>query len=302
MTNQAPGKKNTTMSEDTSTTSPTKTRIRPSCRPPRNTTYLTIGQDLFSINEYIISQYNYSLHHGLINNDTVSDVDAVTGEAGAPLAISDYVPAAFMVYTDLAGLKGLWEPTDYGSGVEYADGLLDLFPPNHYLTSSSKYSPSGLQIGLWLNGTSGCYDIYTNHLDAQIQLFISYLEQCTASKIFLRVGYEFDNPSFGYSEDPSMYILAYRKIVSDIRDFLSDEANERVLFVWHSWGAPMASKKLTLERFYPGDKYVDWIGVSIFQQVFPWGAAAGGGSMVEVENVLKFAQRRDKVSLFDECC
>ena len=35
-----------------------------------------------------------------------------------------------MVYTDLKGLKGLDKPTDYGSGIEYADGILDSLFPN----------------------------------------------------------------------------------------------------------------------------------------------------------------------------
>jgi hypothetical protein len=237
-----------------------------------------------------MSQYNYSLHH-LNETVNVTDMDA------AP-SISRYAPSAFMVYTDLYSLKGLWEPTDYGSGVEYADGVLNLFPNSNYINPDRSAdqimrSDSGLQIGLWLNGTSGCFSTYTGRLDDQIKLLIEYLEHTKASKVFLRVGYEFDNPAFGY-DDPAMYILAFRKVVSDVRDFLSDEANERVLFVWHSWGAPMA-KKLTLERYYPGDKYVDWVGVSVFQQVFPWGAAAGGGSMMDVENVVKFALGRNKV-------
>ena len=199
-----------------------------------------------------------------------------------------------MVYTDLQSLRGLWSPTDYGSGVEYADGVLNLFPNKIDGDKRGMTSDTGLQIGLWLNGTSGCFSTYTGKLDEQIQLLIEYLEHTRASKVFLRVGYEFDNPSFGY-DDPAIYILAYRKVVTDIREFLSDDANDRILFVWHSWAAPMATKKLTLESYYPGDKYVDWVGVSIFQQVFPWGAAAGGGSMLEVENVLKFALARDKV-------
>ena len=103
--------------------------------------------------------------------------------------------------------------------------------------------------------------------------------------------------AFGY-DDPAVFILAYRKIVASIRDYLSDEANERVLFVWHSWGAPMASKKLSLDRYYPGDKFVDWVGVSIFQQVYPWGAEAGGGNVADVEKVLQFADAHQKVSMW----
>lgn len=46
-----------------------------------------------------------------------------------PKAISGFVPAAAMVYTDLQTLQGLFGPSDYGSGVEYADGILNsIFP------------------------------------------------------------------------------------------------------------------------------------------------------------------------------
>lgn len=61
-------------------------------------------------------------------------------------------------------------------------------------------------------------------------------------------------------------------------------------------GVPMANKGLSLKRFYPGNDFVDWIGVSIFQQVFPW-SPSWGGTMEDVENVLDFAMRHDKVRL-----
>jgi len=63
-----------------------------SCRPPTNTTYLTIGQDLFSISEYVNSQYNYSLHHQVKNltlNDTLND-DSVRRSS---TSISNFVPS-----------------------------------------------------------------------------------------------------------------------------------------------------------------------------------------------------------------
>ena len=260
-----------------------------SCRPPANTTYLAIGQDLFSINEYVSSQYNYSLHHR--PNSTNSTPPST---ADGSLSVSGFVPSAFMVYTDLAKLNGLWEPTDYGSGVEYAEGTLDLFPSRHQNAKHSTQSSAGLQIGLWLNGTEGCFSICSGEMDGQIQRLISYLESSRASKVFLRLGYEFDNPAFGYSDDPKMYVLAFRKIVDDARKQLSKEALGRVLFVWHSWAAPMAKKSLSLEKFYPGDTHVDWIGVSIFQQVFPW-SPGWGGRMSDVENVLQFAKEHSKV-------
>ena len=162
----------------------------PSCRPPVNTTYLTIGQDLFSINDYVMSQYNYTLHH--------FDAAVNTTPHDAPMPLSRLVPSAFMIYTDLQTLNGLQEPTDYGSGVEYADGALGLFP-NQIMDDkdTTERSDAALQIGLWLNGTSGCSSIYTGKMDDKIELLIEYIEHTTASKVFLRVGYEFDNPGEG---------------------------------------------------------------------------------------------------------
>jgi hypothetical protein len=210
-----------------------------------------------------------------------------------------------MVYTDLATLKGLWNPSDYGSGVEYADGIMDLFPLPPSSSRSDNLrgggggigigrSPVGLQIGLWLDGAGGCFSVCAGKMDDRIRLLASYLERSRAPRIFLRLGYEFDNPSFGYSDNPDVYVLAFRKIVSDCRGYLSEGARERVLFVWHSWAAPMARDGLSLESFYPGDEVVDWVGVSIFQQVYPW-SPYWAGNMSNVEDVLDFARDHDKV-------
>ncbi|KAL7530978.1 hypothetical protein ACHAWF_003586 [Thalassiosira exigua] len=266
------------------------------CRPPANATYLTIGQDLFSINEYVASQYNHSLHRRLDSASGGGAHGDVEPDGVGAASIASFVPAAFMVYTDIETLKGLWEPADYGSGVEYADGALDMFPAPHH---RGKRSSTGLQIGLWLNGTQGCLSVCEGEMDDQIARLISYLERSRASKIFLRLGYEFDNPSFGYSDNPEVYVLAFRKIVSDCRENLSEEALGRVLFVWHSWAAPMAAEGLTLDKFYPGDGFVDWIGISIFQQVFPW-SPDWGGRMSDVENVLEFAKEHDKPTIIAE--
>ena len=37
--------------------------------------------------------------------------------------MSSFAPAASMFYTDLEELRGLRVPIDYGSGIEYADGI-----------------------------------------------------------------------------------------------------------------------------------------------------------------------------------
>ena len=66
-----------------------------SCRPPPNSTHIAIGQDLFSIDEYVKSQYNYSLHHP--SND-----DSSTN--GTLNSISNFVPSGERVYREFRSL------------------------------------------------------------------------------------------------------------------------------------------------------------------------------------------------------
>jgi len=92
-----------------------------SCRPPRGKTYLTIGQDFFSIQEYILSQYNASLHR-LDDNQIHGEIGETTRSASSILPLTYFHPASTMTYTDIYQLKGLDQPADYGSGIEYAKG------------------------------------------------------------------------------------------------------------------------------------------------------------------------------------
>lgn len=91
-------------------------------RPPRGKTYLAIGQDFFSIQEYLLSQYNASLHR--------PDGHRIQGEVGdsfrppsSIIPLKNFHPACTMTYTDIQELKGLDQPADYGSGIEYAKGM-----------------------------------------------------------------------------------------------------------------------------------------------------------------------------------
>jgi beta-mannanase len=75
--------------------------------------------------------------------------------------------------------------------------------------------------------------------------------------VFLRIGYEFDLPQSAY--DPQAYQAAFRYIVDKFRAL----EVPNVAFVWHS----QCSTNFTgsIMDWYPGDDYVDWVGVSIFQ-------------------------------------
>jgi hypothetical protein len=122
---------------------------------------------------------------------------------------------------------------------------------------------------------------------------------------------EFDNPSFGYSSDPLAYRQAFRKIVKVCEQQLHsyDACHSKIAFCWHSWAAP---KVASLHYFYPGDDVVDWIGISIFQQLYPWANSNNnddetssfgdfaGGNRNQVQEVLEFAKRHDKPIMIAE--
>ena len=114
---------------------------------------------------------------------------------------------------------------------------------------------------------------------------------------------EFDNPYFGYSEDPSQYQQAFQILVNECRRQLGwANCHKSIAFVWHSWAAPRWIDDLN--DFYPGDDYVDWVGISIFQQLYPWASKVGnfaaGGSIEYVVEVLEFANRHNKPVMIAE--
>lgn len=162
-----------------------------------------------------------------------------------------------MFYTNMT-LNGLESPVDYGSGIEYAAGLWQ------------HTDIPALQIGLWLAGATGCREILQGTYDTQIQhLYQTLVGERRLRQVFLRVGYEFDNPQFGYVEDPTIYRAAFRYMVNRCRG----QCRHKIDFVWHSWAASLTTAQ-ELVNFYPGTEYVDWVAVSLFTQFYP-GSALG---------------------------
>jgi hypothetical protein len=203
--------------------------------------------------------------------------------------MSAFSPAAVMSYTDIHELKGLDKPADYGSGIEYVNGLFDSLFVDQGV---------GLQLGLWLNGTKGCDQINKGLLDDNIEKLMSYLKRCRAVKVFLRVGYEFDNPSFQYLDHPDSFVEAYLKIFNACTSQTTWDCRDKVKFVWQSWASSRDIEHLS--KFYPGTDFVDWIGVSIFQQLYPWSKSDVGGRLQDLEAVLDFAVSHGKPIMIAE--
>jgi hypothetical protein len=106
--------------------------------------------------------------------------------------------------------------------------------------------------------------------------------------VYLRVGYEFDYPENHF--DAAGYVKVFRRI----HDLLSAEKVENVAYVWHSYGYGVTED---LSRWYPGDDYVDWFGVSFFG-----GNRADTRRKVDLAmtRVAEFARRRNKPLMIAE--
>lgn len=74
--------------------------------------------------------------------------------------------------------------------------------------------------------------------------------------VFLRFANEMNGAWVKWSGDPKKYIEKFRLVAKVFRE----EAKDNVAMVW----APGANPTYTIESYYPGDAYVDWVGVSLY--------------------------------------
>ncbi|MCF8414396.1 MAG: hypothetical protein K9G44_13335 [Melioribacteraceae bacterium] len=168
-------------------------------------------------------------------------------------------PAGFAFYTSLSG-----------SAIQ-----TDL---PKYKTFMDNYPNTALQLAIWTGerrwGNPGYYldEVLAGDYDANI---IALADACKGfgKPIYIRFGYEFDGWHNAYP--PDKYIAAYKYFVDKMR------ANNvtNVAYVWHSWGVGAyygssdfpdyypdlgSGVEINQALWYPGDDYVDWVGLSIF--------------------------------------
>ncbi len=178
-------------------------------------------------------------------------------------------PAGFMIYTDIRYLSGLDTPADDGGGLRHAA---------HY-TQNPEYDHTVVQMGLWM--VDQLKPVIAGKCDKQINKLGQWIKS-VKRPVYLRIGYEFDGPWNHY--EPADYVLAYRHIVDQLRAMQVIN----VVYVWSSAAAP-GYHGYALDAWYPGDAYVDWIGISVFRQF-----AGTLGTTQDLHRVCHFAQTHHK--------
>jgi len=143
------------------------------------------------------------------------------------------------------GLDGLFETHDWGDNDYNASLQL----------ASNNYDNMALAIGLqFVNHEEKVAD--GTH-DAYIEQLGDFLLSLGDRPVFLRIAYEFDGDPWNHYDQEST-IAAYKRIVDKLRA----KGVTNTAYVWQSAGS--MSNQEQLEAWYPGDDYVDWLGISFF--------------------------------------
>jgi len=180
------------------------------------------------------------------------------------------LPGGWAAYWGIPGIDGVMTTATNETGSsQNHQALVDRFPN------------SVLQSALWMVGK---WDVLkkaeSGEYDAVVRQFSAWAK--TVSRpIYLRIGYEFDGK---HNElEPASYVRAYRRIV----DLIRAEGVDNIAFVWHSYAAPSYMGH-PLSAWYPGDDYVDWVGISLFGHLYASELSA------EADAVFDFAREYKK--------
>lgn len=141
--------------------------------------------------------------------------------------------------------------------IDFQDGYSVEYWIDYYLRTYENFSRAadGGVIELAWNfqpeGTAGCQAVLS--ADSYIREGVAAMGDLDAT-ILLRVGAEMNNWS---DCDPNTYIQAFRKVA----DAASAYPNIQMVFS----PGDISNRNVTIEQFYPGDQYVDWVGMSTYQ-------------------------------------
>jgi hypothetical protein len=183
------------------------------------------------------------------------------------------VPGGWTAYWGITSMNGVDRMNAEDIAMQYGS-------QNHQ-TLVKDYSDSVLQSGLWI---VGMWDILKKarkgEYDTVIRQFSTWAKTIDRP-LYLRIGYEFDGEH--NQMKPSDYVRAYRRIV----DIMREEHTDNIAFVWQSYAAP-TYKAYALSDWYPGDEYVDWVGISLFAQLY------SPELNKEADDVFNFAKQHKK--------
>ncbi len=96
--------------------------------------------------------------------------------------------------------------------------------------------------------------------------------------IFLRFAAEFNDPANEWSRNPKLYVEKFQMV----HDIMAAYA-PNVAMVW----MPMASRLEVIDQYFPGDAFVDWVGLSLYSLPFINGNIRDSGEQLNPLDAIK---------------
>ncbi|GAA4271212.1 hypothetical protein GCM10022258_05050 [Aquimarina gracilis] len=233
--------------------------------PPNNKVLLTIGQDLKTVKDYNdggVQSKGFPVMGG--TTTYISFYSLLDSQFPQYGALGETVNGNIATHGD-----GSTIDVDWGAGPLNARSSI-LAYPNSSLSiglSMTEGEATGTGINYWCQGCLA--QVGQGQWDNQIKRLATFCKKYSDRAIYLRIGYEFDgNWNVGY-ENRTNYINAYRRVV----DVMRSEGVTNVAYVWQSSSSPIddvldiqfgEGNFGDIESWYPGDDYVDWMGLSWF--------------------------------------
>jgi uncharacterized protein (TIGR03437 family) len=155
-------------------------------------------------------------------------------------------PMVFMYYVNLQDATANW-----------SDGLKAELRANYPNSFIIPQIGLGMTNGVSASGVLQNYEaqVAAGAYDRQIADFVTGLQRL-ALPAYVRIGYEFNGTTYaGYQ--PAPYQQAFIRVTNAIR-----AANVEVATVWD---AAVGNGVTNYFDYYPGDQYVDWFGLNIFE-------------------------------------
>jgi endo-1,4-beta-D-glucanase Y len=231
------------------TTSTSVTTISGKFTPPSGKTMMIIGQDLEAITNYTNPVNGFPIPSGVTTYLNLGLLTTATTRG----------PSGKTIYYGALGLDNANAPQKTAGGFDSDWGA---GPLNAY-SAALAWSNSTLQIGLYMVGDLS--PINSGARDNEIRKLKAFCAKISPKPIYLRIGYEFDGNWNNY--DKTGYIAAYKRIVDILRGASGTEA-ANVAFVWQASTSPVDDivdgNSENINDWYPGDNYVDWMGMSWF--------------------------------------
>ena len=219
--------------------------------PPGKKILLSIGQDLKTEQDYInggVNQKGFPVPGAVVSYNSFHTLEEPT-------------------YPQYGALGEAPDGTPYNNDVNWGAGPLNARNaadgyPESALVIALNIADGGDPGDVWC---SGCISqIGGGAYDTEIKALAAFCKRRPNEPIYLRIGFEFDGKwNLGYS-NTGAFKSAWRRIV----DVMRGEGVNNVAYVWQSCASPiddiLEKKHENIQDWWPGDNYVDWLGLSWF--------------------------------------